>query len=106
MTKWLYKILLIVISLSFFTSAIELNIGECHQTFFDEYDTYVKTEHVSIDHSVANAHDNNPYFLLGSVLSFYHSFVVVQQVSFEYHPSSNLSHHPPKLFLRNSVWRI
>lgn len=106
MTKWLFKVLLVVISLSFFTSAVELNIGECHQTFFDDYDTYVKTEQVSFDYSTIDAPNDNPYFFLTSVFSFYYSFVVAQEVSLQHNPIYHLNHYPPKLFLLNSVWRI
>ncbi len=50
MVNWLQKILFVVISLSFFISATEMDLGEAHNTFFDDYDTYVKTEQVSLDH--------------------------------------------------------
>lgn len=106
MSKWLSKILLIVISLSFFTSAVELNVGAFHHTFFDEYDTYVKAEQVSFDHATVDAPDDNPNFLLASVFSFYYSSIIAQQVSFEHFRNYHLNHYQPKLFLLNSVWRI
>lgn len=43
--------LFIAISFSFFISATEIDLGDSHNIFFDEYDTYVKTEQVSVDHS-------------------------------------------------------
>jgi hypothetical protein len=53
MFRWLHKMLFVVVSLSFFISVTEMNIGEAENTFFDEYDTYVKTEQVySIRRSV------------------------------------------------------
>ena len=36
-----------------------MDLGEVHNTFFDEYDTYVKAEQVSVDHSVAIQQEHN-----------------------------------------------
>lgn len=106
MSKWLSKILLIFISLSFFTSAVELNVGAFHHTFFDEYDTYVKAEQVSLDHATVDAPDDNPHFLFASVFSFCYKSIIAQQVSLEHFRNYHLNHYQPKLFLLNSVWRI
>ncbi len=54
-----------VISFSFFISATEMDLGEAHNTFFDDYDTYVKTEQVSLDHASAmqQVHDTRAWFI-------------------------------------------
>lgn len=41
MHSFLLKICFIVMSCGFLIAATETDIGDCHQTFFDEYDTYV-----------------------------------------------------------------
>jgi hypothetical protein len=40
----LLKIFILLLSCCFFTSATETDIGSYHQTFFDDYDTYIPTE--------------------------------------------------------------
>lgn len=105
MFKWLSKILLIVISLSFFISATEMNLGEYQNTFFDEYDTYVKSEQVSIDHAIHFQQEHDASTFICYFLSKYNA--VNGRVSFVKHPAEDYyNHYPPKLFLRNSVWRI
>ena len=105
MAKWLFKILLTIVSLSFFISAIELDVGEAHNSFFDEYDTYVKTEQVSLDHSATIEQDQDKYGLIDYVMSHF-------KVLKDHSQDGNCTHltyhdlHPRKLFLRNSVWRI
>lgn len=106
MVKWLYKILFILITFSFVLSACEIDIGDCHNTFFDDFDTYVKTEQVSIDHDHTSIFLAQEFSLL--VLGFCSVFLL--------RPSA-LRHHlkkarfwfctqPEKIFLLNSVWRI
>jgi hypothetical protein len=63
MLRWLHKILFIVISLSFFISATEINLGECHNSLFDEYDTYVKTEDVSVEQATTFQQQQDAYAL-------------------------------------------
>lgn len=103
MHKWLYKIVFILISFSFFVSATELNIGEVHNTFFDEYDTYVKSEQVLLDNITIQQQDT--YLFLHDGIFSYRAFsrlsqaVEVACIAFDNSYSS-------KIFLRNSVWRI
>ena len=106
MIKWSFKILLILTSLSFFTSAVELNIGSCHNTFFDQFDTYDKTDLVSFDEVIVDVPDDNLVFFLNSVLHSHYSFTAARQVSQSYCHTYHLTSHPIKLFLLNSVWRI
>lgn len=40
----LLKIFILLVGCCFFTSATETDFGGYHQTFFDEYDTYVPAE--------------------------------------------------------------
>ncbi|NCI47419.1 hypothetical protein [Sediminibacterium soli] len=103
MVKWLYKILFVAIGMSFFISATEMDLGEAHNTFFDEYDTYLKTEQVAV--SLDQAYQRQE---LTGLLTF----------SYPYHPlpvpclrtAANVpiccGVSPARLFLRNSVWRI
>ncbi|MEJ7830587.1 MAG: hypothetical protein WKF91_20425 [Segetibacter sp.] len=94
-----------VISLSFFISVTEMDMGEVHNTFFDEYDTYVKAEHVSIDHSVATQHEHKIYALIYCLFNHYKG-LNNQSENRNHHRFAYCNHYPPKLFLRNAVWRI
>jgi hypothetical protein len=105
MVKWLQKILLVTISLFFFISATEMDLGEVHNTFFDEYDTYVKAEHVSIDHVITLQKEHDTYVFLYNLISHYTS-LNGQPENIKHQCNSYYTHYPPKLFLRNSVWRI
>jgi len=46
MRPFLLKIFILLLSCCFFTSATETDIGDYHQTFFDDYDTYIPSEHM------------------------------------------------------------
>ena len=104
MLKYLQKILFIIISFSFFVSATEIDLGECHNTFFDEYDSYLKADQDIFDcfetakqEYTSSILFNNPFFSYNSFSGkrFYKRCIL----------SLNPLHFP-KLFLRNSVWRI
>lgn len=105
MVKWLHKILIIVISLSFFISATEMDLGEAHNTFFDDYDTYVKTEQLSLDQASAMQQENDAYALLYYTINHYNASKE-QSVRIQYPPANYYDPQSPKLFLLNSVWRI
>lgn len=104
MLKRIYKIIFIAITLSFFISATEMNLGECHNTFFDAYDTYVRAEHVSFKNAISLSDEYShflalPFFINSSRIDFKLS-------SFNHPEVLNLHHYPPRLYLQNSVWRI
>ena len=82
-----------------------MNLGECNNTFFDEYDTYVKAEQQSIDHTEPIQQDNDTYALIGYLFSQYQT-LQEQLQTIQYSHLAYYNHYPPKLFLRNSVWRI
>lgn len=105
MHKWLYKILFIVISFSFFVSATEMDLGDCHNTFFDEYDTYVQSEQVVLEHS-STEHKNHDQSLLCGLVIFNHIHPVTSRNSVKPITASFASYHPLRLFLRYSVMRI
>ncbi len=105
MKKWLYKILFLTISFSFFISATEMDLGECHNTFFDEYDTYVKTEQVSVDHAAILQQEHDTYVFLHNFFTCYNALNSKPE-SIKHQSTAYYNHYPPKLFLRNSVWRI
>jgi hypothetical protein len=105
MVKWLHKILFLTIAFSFFISATEIDLGESHNTFFDEYDTYVKTEHVSLDQTSAAQQEHDTYILLYNFFTCYNALKCKPE-GLTHHSTAYYNHYPPKLFLRNSVWRI
>ncbi len=105
MIKWVYNILIITSSISFFISATEMDLGECHNTFFDEYDTYVSEEKVSLNQSVISLEDHNTY-ILNLIFLSYNSLKDAHAVSFRHEYFSYTNYNTHKLFLRNSVWRI
>ncbi len=83
-----------------------MDLGEAHNTFFDEYDTYIKTEQVSVDHSdVVQQQQQELYEFVSFLFSVHNNFFAEKKLSkiIEY---TTYNASPPKLFLRNSVWRI
>lgn len=105
MVKWLHKILFIAISFSFFVSATEMDVGSCHNTFFDEYDTYVKEEQVSIDNAATTQHEYDTYVFLYNLINHFKA-LHGQSESIKHRAASYYNHYSTKLFLRYSVWRI
>lgn len=104
MNKVLYKILFISIGISFFISATEMDLGEYHNTFFDEYDTYVKTEQVVLEHSTIEYQKHDEWLLFRFVISNYIQAIVLQKLIEPTLSCSN--YYTSRLFLRNSMWRI
>jgi len=105
MVKWLYKILFVAISFSFFISATEMDLGEAHNTFFDDYDTYVKTEQVSLDQASAMQQEHDTYALVYYIINHYNTSKD-QSFCIQYPSTNYYNQQSPKLFLLNSVWRI
>ncbi|HEV8080075.1 MAG TPA: hypothetical protein VGP43_05135 [Chitinophagaceae bacterium] len=106
MMKWFQKILFIVISLSFFISATEMDLGEVNNTFFDEYDTYVRAENVLLNQSSFSCEEQNTCISTSLFLAYYSLYKTHVPSDTRHEYSSYLNFNPPKLFLRNSVWRI
>lgn len=105
MVKWLHKILFLTITFSFFISATEIDLCESHNTFFDEYDTYVKTEHVSLEQTSAAQPENDTYILLHNFFTSSNELKGKSE-GVKHHSITSYNQYPSKLFLRNSVWRI
>ncbi len=105
MYKRLYKILFITIGISFFISATEMDLGDVQNTFFDEYDTYVKAEHISVDHANTTQQEHDTYALIHYLFNNYKGSKVQPQ-SLNHKQFEHCNQYPPKLFLLNSVWRI
>ena len=104
MVKWLHTILFITISFSFFISATEIDLGESQNTFFDEYDTYVQPVKETPESVSTTDQKQNTSILLNNSFCTYTTSVFKPQ---GVNCCLNLcSLHLPKLFLRNSVWRI
>ena len=105
MIKCLYKILFISITFSFFISATEMDLGNAQNTFFDDYDTYVKTEQVSLDEASAMQQEHYTHALVYYIIN--HCYTSKGQSVCIQYPSANYNiKQSPKLFLLNSVWRI
>lgn len=105
MITWLRKLLLIAIGISFSISAIEIDLGMCQNTFFDEYDSYVKEEQVSIENGSAIQQEHDTYAFIYYLIHQYQPSGY-QAAIFQHQPVDYCKHYPPKLFVRNSVWRI
>ena len=105
MVKWVHKILFLTTTFCFFVSATEIDLGESHNTFFDEYDTYVKTEHVSLDQTSAAQQEHDTYILLHNFFTCYNALKDKSE-SVKQHSTAFYNQYSSKLFLRNSVWRI
>jgi len=103
--KLLSKILFHVISFSFFISATEMDLGECHNTFFDEYDTYIKTEQVTVDNCASIEQDKDICASIYSIANYYKVLKAPVDHS-GYSIVVCCKKYPSKSFLRNSVWRI
>jgi hypothetical protein len=105
MLKRVYKFLFVAIGFSFFISATEMDIGDSQNTFFDEYDTYVKTEQVSFH--LAEVERSNYYSLL---LNYGEFAQWCPQPPWDYtiNKQTRSGNYFPccRLYLRNSVFRI
>ena len=105
MHKWLQKIIFIVLSVSFFISAVEMDIGEARNTFFDEYDTYVRTEQVSLEQTEVIQQEHDALAFISCLISQYKS--LNDPADWVRHsPPRYFNLYPPKIFLRNASWRI
>ncbi len=105
MIKGIHKILFLIISILFFLSVAEMDLGNTHNTFFDEYDTYLKEDNLSIDYALLSADDQfisfvTPRFFASGLIN--HVDASLKNTPFNSQGTYNTS----KLFLRNSVWRI
>ncbi|MDE3183154.1 MAG: hypothetical protein KGM16_07025 [Bacteroidota bacterium] len=105
MIKWLSKILFVVVSISFFISATEMDFGNAHNTFFDQYDTYVNAEHVSFEQETSLQPEHDAYVFINYLINQYHALQSLSQTS-KFSHLAYYNQYPPKLFLRNSVFRI
>ena len=103
MIKRIYKILFLVISISFFISATEMDLGNMQNTFFDEYDTYLKADNVSIDYTTFSSEDQDIHFVTPPFAHWIINHVdVVLNKAHLWYGNNNTT----KLFLHYSVWRI
>jgi hypothetical protein len=99
----LHKILILLVSCSFFLSATETNIGSYHQTFFDADDTYIPSTQEDLQVP------NNLVFLQKSglpLLSQYTNFLLPSSLKACYLPCLSDCDQPltrrRKIFLYNS----
>ena len=105
MMKWLSKILFVAVSISFFISATEMDFGNAHNTFFDQYDTYVNSEHVSLEQETSSQPEHDAYGFIGYIINQYQALKGLLQTG-KFPHLAYYNHYPHKLYLRNSVWRI
>ncbi len=82
-----------------------MDLGFCHNTFFDDCDTYVKTEQLSFDYTVAVQPQDDSYALLDYIIGCNGACRNQIQAAI-FSQTDYCNHFPQKLFLRNSVWRI
>ena len=105
MLKWLYKFLFVAIGFSFFISATEMDIGDSQNTFFDEYDTYLKTEQVSFHLTEV---EHRTYYSL--LLNYGEVAQLCSQPLWDYtiNKQTRSGNYFPccRLYLRNNVFQI
>lgn len=82
-----------------------MDLGDCHNTFFDEYDTYISEEKIALNQSTFSLEDQNTN-ILNSILHAHNSLNVAQAALFKHEYFLYADYNAPKLFIRNSVWRI
>ena len=104
MSIFAHRLLFILVSVSFFISATEMDFGECRNTFFDAHDTYVRTEQVSFSQPAFER------FSTGLTdLVYWSNYCQVPGKADEvltYKTDDPVDHPPPRLYLKNSVFRI
>ncbi len=105
MFKWLSKTLFVAVSISFFISATEMNFGKVHNTFFDQYDTYIKADQVSLDQETYLQPEYNAHVLISYLNNRYQILQSLSQTG-KFSHLDYYNQFPPKLFLRHSVFRI
>lgn len=111
MRKFLIKFVMIAVGICFAGSATEVNAFGIHNTFFDQYDTYVQSEEIDaqVDFGVEKEKKNHKPTYQYRVLLAY-SFISKKWANKQFYYSS-IYHCSPssftrKIFLRNSVWII
>lgn len=105
MFKWLQKIFFLTITFSFLISAIEIDLGKSHNTFFDEYDTYVCAEDTFFNHTSATLAEHDSYLLFYNLFTGY-NYPNRKPAVITHRSTAFFNHSLTKLFERNSVWRI
>ena len=98
-----HRLLFVLVSISFFISATEMDLGECRNTFFDDHDTYVRTEQVSFNQPVFERFSTGITDLIH--WSYYCQVPEKAKEVFSYITYDPVV-HPPPIYLKNSVFRI
>ena len=105
MTRWLYKLLLATLSFSFFLSATETDVGEIHNTFFDQFDTYTKSDDISVEKlslDVKEKFGTGPF--IAGLQEYW--FISNRDLATGIFSLSFVPRHSFKLFVRHCIWRI
>jgi len=101
------KIFILIISCCFFTSATETEIGSCHQTFFDDYDTYIPAEKVLQQSLAKQVSPQKKVLPLYNQLSTFNGVSFLQSRQYDCKATCHwLSAGTRKIFLYNSVFLI
>ena len=105
MTRWFYKLLLATLSFSFFLSATETDVGEIHNTFFDQFDTYTKSDDISVEKlslDVKEKFGTGPF--IAGLQEYW--FISNRDLATGIFSLSFVPRHSFKLFVRHCIWRI
>lgn len=99
--------MLLLVGISFTLAVFEIDLGCCHNTFFDEYDTYVQSNNQNIELS-SHFEKQNDFFkeLNDFAASLCSLFSPDIQTDSDPPPQKSVAVTSQKIFLRNSVWRI
>ena len=98
MTAKLKYLLLLIVSLCYLQSALEVNTDTIKNTWGDEYDTYIHADNSPIQHNIKTEHSTD-LALLPDFL-FYQKFEISNTAFVaDFHSLSDTSPH--KIFLKN-----
>jgi hypothetical protein len=107
MLKWLYKIVFLITGIFFALAILEIHGENSQNTFFDQDDTFIKTENQNciisscIEKQKELTQELNNF--TGIIFSIFSPDILTDLSSF---PRKDFTYFTPKIFLRNSVWRI
>ena len=106
MNKWLLKILVLLVGVSFTLAVFEIDLGYDHNTFHDEDDTYVQSNNQNIELSAHFEKQKDILELKDFAATLFSLFFPDTQTDSDPPPQKAVAYTSQKIFLRNSVWRI
>ncbi len=114
MKKYLFKLILFTVGICFLPSALELNAFGIHNTFFDQYDTYVSGDDIDLQAATTvegEKKNSNPaciYQILfaDSCAPQKWDSILFYNSSIFHNSSAARAYYSRKIFLRNCVLLI